>query len=76
MFIDVILKVVGKIMALSILPAQHIKSMFFKIESLVLPNGNMCEFVNYVCQPWIEHPVFVPTVGQCTTPQSVSDIIG
>ena len=41
------------------IPAQHIQSMFDSIESLVLPNGKMCELINCVCQPWIEHPVFV-----------------
>ena len=40
------------------------------------PNGKLGELINYVCQPWIEHPVFVPAVGQRTTPQSVLAIIG
>ena len=47
-------------MALPFLPAQHIQSMFVRTESLVLPNGKMCKLINYVCQPWIKHPVFVP----------------
>ena len=49
-------------MTLPFLPAQHIQSMFVKIESLVPPNGKMCEFIIYVCQPWIEH--YIITV-QC-----------
>ena len=46
-------------MALPFLPAQHIQSTFVRIESLVPPNGKMLKLINYVCQPWIELPVFV-----------------
>ena len=47
--------------------------MLIRIESLEPPaNENMCELINYVCQPWIEHPVF----GQYTASQSVSAIVG
>ena len=56
---DVIHKFVWKIMAFPFLHAQHIQSTFVRIESLVQPNGEMCELINYVCQPCIEHPVFV-----------------
>ena len=59
---DLIHKFVREIimMTLPLLPAQHIQSMYVRTESLVLPNGNLCELINYVCQLWIEHPVFVP----------------
>ena len=40
------------------------------------PNGKMCELINYICQPRIEHPVFDPPVGQCTTSLFVSVILG
>ena len=33
--------------------------LFYKIYKLVLPNGKMCDLINYICQPWIEHPVFL-----------------
>ena len=52
------------------------QSMFVRIESLVPQNGKMCELINYVCQPWIEHPVFFASVGQSTSSQSVSSILG
>ena len=45
---DIIHKFIQKIMALLFLPAQHILSMFVRIESLVLSNGKMCEFINYI----------------------------
>ena len=32
------------------------------------------EFINYICQPWIEHGCLFPTVGQYKA-QSVSAII-
>ena len=63
-------------MALPFLSAQHKQSMFVRIEPLVPPNGKMYQLINSVCLPWIEHPVFVPTVGQCTTRHSVHAIIG
>ena len=44
---------------LPFLPAEHIQSMFVRIESLVPPNGERCELINYFFQPWVEHPVFV-----------------
>ena len=40
---DDITKFVRKIIALAFLRAQHVQSMFFKIESLVPPNGQMCD---------------------------------
>ena len=36
-------------------------SMFVRTETLLPPNEKMCELINYVCQPWIEHP-FVSVV--------------
>ena len=46
----------------SYIPSIFIRqeSMFVRIESIVPPNGKMCEMIDYVCQPWIEHPAFVP----------------
>ena len=75
---DIIHKFVMKIMALPFLPAHHKESMFISIESIVPPNGKMCEFnmFLYFYQPWIEHPVFFPNVGQCSTSLFVSTIIG
>ena len=65
---------VTNIMTLLFLPAQHIQSMFVRIESLVPPNGKLCELINYVCQSNIQ--CSLPTVGQCTTSLSVSAITG
>ena len=56
---DAIHKFVRKIIVLPFLPAQHIQSMFVRIKYLVPRNVKICEFINYVCQPWIEHLVFV-----------------
>ena len=61
---------VMKIMALPFLPARHIQTMFIKTESLVLPNGKICELINYICQLLIEHPVFVP---HCWTVNHITD---
>ena len=36
------------------------RNSFVRIKSLMPTNWKMCEVINYVCQPWIEHPVFVP----------------
>ena len=47
---DVINKFVRKIMALSFLPDQYIQSMIVRIESLLPPNGKMCEMFNCICQ--------------------------
>ena len=43
----------SQITTLLFLPTQHIQSMFVRIESLVLPNGKMCQLITYVCKPWI-----------------------
>ena len=42
-------KFVRKVIALPFIPAQQ--SMFFRIESLVPPNGEMYQMVNHVYQP-------------------------
>ena len=47
-------------MALSFLSVQHIQSMFVRRESLVPPNGKMCQLINCVCHLWMVHPMFVP----------------
>ena len=39
-------------------------------------NGKIWDLNNYMCQPWIEHPVFVPHIGQGTASQLVSAVIG
>ena len=49
-----------KITVLPFLSAQHIQSMFVRIEPLVPPRRNLGELITYVCQPWIEHPMFGP----------------
>ena len=35
----------------------------------------MCELIDYICQLWIEHLMFVPTVGQYTTSLSLSYLL-
>ena len=48
------------IITLPFLSANHIQSMFARIKSLVSSNGKMCKLINYVCQLWMEYPMFVP----------------
>ena len=36
------------------------RNSFVRIESLMPTNVKICELINYACQLWIEHPVFVP----------------
>ena len=57
---DVIHRFVWNIMSLLFLPAHNIQPIFIGTETLVPPNWKMSKLINYVCQPWIEHPVFVP----------------
>ena len=69
----VIHKFIRRFTILPFLSAKLLQSMFVRIESLVPPNGKMCDLINYVCQPWIEHPVFDArcwTVYHITVPVS------
>ena len=36
------------------------------------PNGEMCKLINYVCQPMIEHPVFV---SHCWTVYNITVLV-
>ena len=47
--------------------------IFVGVDSLVPPNG---ELIDYVCQLWIEHLVFVFICWTLTTLQSISAIVG
>ena len=51
-------KIVVVVVVVVVVVAQHILSMFLRIESLVPPNGKMLKLINYVCLPWIELPVY------------------
>ena len=73
---DIIHKFVRKIMTLPFLPAQHIQSMFVRIESLVPPNGEMCELINYVWQPWIEHSFCSPLLDSVQHRSLVQPYVG
>ena len=70
---DVTHKFVKKIITLPFLQSHTID--VHQDRSPIAARGRMCELITYVCLRWMEHPVFVPTVGHCTS-QSISAMIG
>ena len=63
-------------MALLFLPSQHIQSMFFRTDCLLASNGNMCKFINLSASRESNIQCLLPAVGQSTTPQAVSAMLG
>ena len=51
-------------MALPFLPAQHLQSMFVRIEIVMPPNGNMCEVIPTSANRELNIQCLLPTVGQ------------